>query len=164
MHHFVLVVKILGETAGRHVFDFPLENLRDWVAHLLEDVEEEHEFVLALLAVRHVFVQLVYGCLQLFVLLKYFPAFIALLFKLAAVAVEEKVKLRLVRMGCHLLLEHQPGSLLMLLDLMLQVFNLEVPLINLLCHLLNVDPRLVFIPLQVQDVFLGRPQFLFLLL
>ena len=61
MHLVILVIEVLGEARGWHVFNFALEDFRDGVAHLLEDVQEEHQFVLTLLTVRHVFVELVDG-------------------------------------------------------------------------------------------------------
>ena len=78
MHHLVLVIEVLGESARRHILDLPFKDFRDGVAHLLENVEEEHELVLSLLAVRHVLVELVDGGLELLVLLEHFPPLVRL--------------------------------------------------------------------------------------
>lgn len=164
MHHFILVIEVLRETACRHILDFSLKDFRDGVSHLLEDVKEEHEFVLALLPVRHVLVEFVDGRLQLLILLKDFPTLITLPFEIAAIAIEEKVKHGLIGGGRHLFLKHQTGSLLMFHNLVLKVFDLVIPFIDLLSHLLNVDPCLILVSLQVLDMLLSHLKLLLLLL
>lgn len=67
VHNLVFIVKILREASRGHVLDLSFEDFGDGVAHLLEDVEEEHEFVLALLTVRHVIIQIVNASLQLLI-------------------------------------------------------------------------------------------------
>ena len=61
MHLIVLIVEILAETRCWDILNLALEDLRDWIAHLLQDVKEEHQFVLTLLAVGHVLIELIDG-------------------------------------------------------------------------------------------------------
>ena len=61
MHDLVLIIEVLGEATCWNILDFPLKDLRYRVAHLLENVQEEHELVLSLLAVGHILVQLIDG-------------------------------------------------------------------------------------------------------
>ena len=76
MHDFVLVVEVFGESTGWYIFDLAFEDLRDRVPHLLQDVKEEHQLVLSLFTVGHVFVKLVYSGLELLIFLENFAAFI----------------------------------------------------------------------------------------
>ena len=45
-------------------------------------------------------------------------------------------------------------------DLLLEKFDPRIPLINLPCHLLNVAPGLIFIPLQILDLIVRLSQLL----
>ena len=76
MHHLVLVIKVLGEAARRHILDLTFEHLADGVSHLLEDVQEEHQLVLSLLPIRHVLVEFIDCTLQLLVLMEDFATFL----------------------------------------------------------------------------------------
>ena len=76
MHNFILIIKVLGEATRRHVFYLTFKHLRDWIAHLLENVEEEHELVFSLFTVGHVLVELINSGLQLFVLLENFSTLV----------------------------------------------------------------------------------------
>ena len=119
MHHFVLIVEILGEPTCRYIFYLSFEYFRDGVAHLLENVQEEHELVFSLLTIRHVFVELIDCRLELFVLLKDFPALIRLPFQFGAITIKDEVKLGPFSSRSHLLFEHQSGSLIMPQNLLL---------------------------------------------
>ena len=61
MHLIVLIVEILAETRCWDILNLALKDLRDRVAHLLQDVEEEHQFVFTLLAIGHVIIELING-------------------------------------------------------------------------------------------------------
>ena len=78
MHHFVLIIEVFGEAACGNVFDLALEHFADGVSHLLQDVQEEHELVLSLLSICHVFIELVNCDLQLLVFRENFAALIRL--------------------------------------------------------------------------------------
>ena len=67
--------------------------------------------------------------------------------KFATITIEYEIELRALMPRCHLFLKHQPGALLMLENLLLKLLNLEIPLINMISHLLYVEPSLILIPL-----------------
>ena len=156
MHDLVLVVEVLREATRGDILDLPLEHFGNGITHLLQNVQEEHQLVLSLLAIRHVLIELVNSRLQLLVLLEDAPSLLRLPLKLAAVAVKDQVKLGPLRPRLHLLLKHEACPLLVVHDLGLKMLDFVVTLINLLRHPLHTAPRLVFIPLEMLNLLVGR--------
>ena len=158
MHDFVLIIEILGESTSWNILDLPLKHFRDWIAHLLEDVQEEHKFVLPLLAICHVLCHLINGILQIFILLEHSLSLLRLLLKLAAVPIKDQVKFEIFPIPgwslFHLILEYQSSSLLVLQYLSLQQFDFIVTLVNLTSHLLDVAPSLGLVTLEVLHLIL----------
>ena len=120
---------------------------------MLEDIEEKHKFILSLLPVGHIVVELVNGCLKLFIFLKYLSSFIRLSLQLAAVSIKEQIKLRSICSGSHLILIHYTGSLLLVKNLLFQLLNTIISLIYLLRHLLNMSSCFTLVTLKVLNLF-----------
>ena len=161
MHHLILIIKVLREPASRNIFDFSFKDFRDGVSHLLEYIQEEHEFIFSLFAISHVLIKLINGRLKFLILLVYLSALIRLTLKLRAVSIKDQIKLGSFRSRSHLLLEHQSCSFVVAENLLLLLFNLRISVINLLGHLMHMPTRLVFICLHYLDLFLGLLQFFF---
>ena len=112
MHNFILIIEILWKSTCRHIFDFPLKHLRDRIAHLLQNIQKEHELILPLFAISHVFIQFLDSCLKFFVLLKDFFVLFWLSIKFTVVY-QIQIYTRLIA-AFHLLNESTSSSLLVL--------------------------------------------------
>ena len=162
MHHLVFIIKVLGESTCGYVLNLTFKDFRYGIAHLLQDVQEEHKLVLSLLAICHVFSQLFNRTLQVLILLHDLSSLFTLLLQLATVPIKDQfhasdhafattaagsLARSLVRSFLHLLFEHDAGPLLMLEYLLLQLFYLVVSFINLTGHGLDMAPCLILISL-----------------
>ena len=157
MHDFVFIIKVFGESACWYIFYLPFKYFRDWISHLLEYVEEEHEFIFSLLTISHIFSPLINCILEVLILLEYpFPLF-RLFLKLTTISIKNKVEFEIFLIHrwsiLHLIFKNQASSLLVFKYLSLKLFYLIVTFVNLACHLMDMSPCLCLISLKVLHFF-----------